>query len=89
MIWPSGFIKTHKKETIEYRSDQSLHSGKYPHIPAKLQGGIIIDLKTSDVEAQIRQLLEIDQLAKDTTLCAYLDERIAFFRGGTQRDAKC
>jgi hypothetical protein len=36
MIWPTGFIKVHKKETVEYRSDQALHSGKYPHIPARL-----------------------------------------------------
>ena len=36
MIWPTGFIKAHQKETVEYRSDQSLHSGKYPHIPAKI-----------------------------------------------------
>jgi len=50
MIWPTGFVKVHKKETIEYRSDSTLHSGKYPYIPAKLKGGIIIDLKTSHVE---------------------------------------
>ena len=36
MIWPSGFVKAHKKETLDYRSDQSLHNGKHPYLPVKL-----------------------------------------------------
>jgi len=50
MVWPAGFLKTHKKETVEYRSDECLHKGKVPHLPAGLHGGIIIDLATSDIE---------------------------------------
>ncbi len=44
MVWPTGFIKQHKKETLEYRSDECLHNRKYPYIPVKLQGGVIVDL---------------------------------------------
>jgi hypothetical protein len=44
MVWPTGFIKKHQKETLEYRSDECLHNGKYPYIPKKLRGGLIIDL---------------------------------------------
>lgn len=36
MVWPSGFIKAHKKETVEYRSDECLHNGKVPYIPVKM-----------------------------------------------------
>ena len=53
MVWPAGFVKSHKKETVEYRSDQCLHNGKVPHIAAKQQGGVIIDLGTSDIEKQV------------------------------------
>ena len=57
MVWPQGFFKLHKKETVEYRSDSCLHNGKYPYLSVKLQGGIIIDLKTTDVEQQVAGLL--------------------------------
>ena len=60
MIWPTGFVKTHKKQTIEYKSDSCLHNAKYPLIPANLVGGIIIDLPTTEVEGQVAQLLDID-----------------------------
>ena len=50
MIWPSGFVKKHKKETVEYRSDQSLHNKTYPYLSVKLRGGVIIDLQTSAIE---------------------------------------
>ena len=32
MLWPSGFTKVHKKQTIEYKSDSCLHNAKYPLI---------------------------------------------------------
>ena len=51
MVWPTGFLKAHKKETIEYKSDSCLHNGKYPLIDKKLVGSIIIDLQTTDVES--------------------------------------
>ena len=51
MVWPAGFLKAHKKETIEYKSDSCLHNGKYPLISKNLVGGIIIDLHTTDVES--------------------------------------
>ena len=50
MVWPQGFFKPHKKETVEYKSDSCLHNGKYPYLSVKLQGGIIIDLNTTDIE---------------------------------------
>ena len=53
MIWPSGFVMRHKKETVEYRSDESLHNKNYPYLSVKLQGGVIIDLHTSAIEPQI------------------------------------
>ena len=53
MIWPTGFFKSHKKQVIEYKSDSCLHNGKKPYLPSSLQGGIIIDLKTTDIENQI------------------------------------
>ncbi len=76
MVWPSGFIKTHKKETVEYRSDECLHNGKVPYIPIKMQGGVIIDLRTTEIESQISQLLETNELTEDSDLCLYLDERV-------------
>ena len=51
MIWPAGFLKVHKKETVQYRSDGCLHNDKMPYIAVKLSGGIIIDLATSDIES--------------------------------------
>ncbi len=72
MIWRAGFIKSHKKETVEYRSDQCLHSGKYPHIPAMLQGGVIIDLQTTEIESQVGKLLETTELLPDEELCCLL-----------------
>ena len=53
MIWPTGFFKNHKKQLIEYKSDSCLHNEKKPYLPSSLQGGIIIDLKTTDIENQI------------------------------------
>ncbi len=73
MLWPAGFIKAHKKETIEYKSDSCLHNSKYPLINANLVGGIIIDLPTTEVEGQIVQLLDVSQRANDEELCLYLD----------------
>ena len=49
MIWPAGFAKAHKKETVEYRSDECLHNGKMPYIAVGQTGGIIIDLATTDI----------------------------------------
>jgi hypothetical protein len=72
MIWPTGFIKQHKKETLEYRSDECLHSGKYPYIPVKLQGGVIVDLQTTAIESQVGQLLDVADLLKDEDLCQML-----------------
>jgi hypothetical protein len=51
MVWPTGFAKAHKKQTIEYKSDSCLHNGKYPLIAQNLVGGIIIDLNTTEVES--------------------------------------
>ena len=36
MIWPTGFFKSHKKQTIEYKSDSCLHNGKKPYLPNSL-----------------------------------------------------
>jgi hypothetical protein len=76
MVWPAGFVKPHKKETMEYRSDERLHNGKVPYIPVKLAGGVIIDLGTTDIEDQVSQLLETKELATDSVLCSYLDEKV-------------
>ena len=51
MVWPAGFAKVHKKETVQYRSDECLHSGKMPYLAVRLTGGIIIDLATTDIES--------------------------------------
>ena len=59
MIWPTGFVKAHKKQTIEYKSDSCLHNAKYPVVTANLVCGIIIDLPTTEVERQISQLLDV------------------------------
>ena len=77
MVWPTGFVKSHKKETVEYRSDELLHNGKVPYLPAKLQGGVIIDLGTSEIRTQVSQLLQIDELVPDYDLCHYLDETVS------------
>ena len=52
MIWPTNFFKSHKKQTIEYKSDSCLHNGKKPYLPNSLQDDIIIDLKTTDIRAK-------------------------------------
>jgi len=65
MIWPAGFAKKHAKETVQYKSDECLHSGKMPYIAVKLTGGVIIDLSTSDVASQVSQLVEIGELNAD------------------------
>jgi hypothetical protein len=72
MVWPSGFVKQHKKETVEYRSDESLHNGKYPSISVKLQGGVIVDLQTTAIETQVSQLLDVGELLSDEDLCQML-----------------
>ncbi len=77
MIWPSGFVRTHKKETLEYQSDQSLHNGKHPYLPVKIQGGVIIDLQTTAIETQVSQLLDIDELKPDEILRQLLQSEIA------------
>ena len=51
MVWPAGFAKVHKKETIEYRSDECLNNGKTPYLSVDLQGGVIVDLATTDIES--------------------------------------
>ena len=53
MIWPAGFVRAHKKETMTYRLDESLHNGKRPYLSTKLSGGVIVDLKTTDIESQV------------------------------------
>jgi hypothetical protein len=73
MVWPTGFIKAHKKMTIEYKSDSCLHNGKYPLIAPGLVGGIVIDLRVTDVESQVAQLLDVRERASDEQLCAYID----------------
>jgi hypothetical protein len=72
MIWPTGFVKAHKKQTIEYKSDSCLHNAKYPVVTANLVGGIIIDLPTTEVESQIAQLLDVSERVNDEDLCLYL-----------------
>ena len=73
MVWPTGFVKAHKKQTIEYKSDSCLHNGKYPLIARSLVGGIIIDLHTTEVESQVAQLLDVQELATDEELCFFID----------------
>jgi hypothetical protein len=51
MLWPAGFAKVHKKEVVQYRSDQCLHNGKTPYLAVSLQGGVIVDLGTTDIHA--------------------------------------
>jgi len=50
MVWPAGFTRVHKKETVHYRTDESLHNGKVPYLAVGLSGGVIIDLAADDVE---------------------------------------
>ena len=73
MLWPLGFVKPHKKQTIEYKSDSCLHNGKYPVIAPSLVGGIMIDLRTTDVESQVAQLLDVRERASDDELCTYIE----------------
>lgn len=53
MVWPAGFLKSYKKQTMEYQSDGCLHNGKYPLVAGNLTGGIIINLPTTDVEKAV------------------------------------
>jgi hypothetical protein len=73
MVWPLGFVRPHKKQTVEYMSDSCLHNGKYPLIASNLVGGVIIDLQTTDVERQVAQLLDVNERNTDDELCNYLD----------------
>jgi hypothetical protein len=81
MVWPTGFLKAHKKQTIEYKSDSCLHNGKYPLIAPSLVGGIVIDLRTTDVESQVAQLLDVRERASDEELCAYIENLANQIRG--------
>ena len=81
MLWPTGFVKAHKKETIEYKSDSCLHNGKYPLIAPNLVGGVIINLQTTEVEDQIARLLDIKDRNSDEELCIYLDNLADQIRG--------
>ena len=81
MLWPAGFAKAHKKQTIEYKSDSCLHNGKYPLIASHLVGGIIIDLHTTDVESQVAELLDVKDRASDAELCIYLENLANQIRG--------
>ena len=81
MLWPTGFVKTHKKETIEYKSDSCMHDGKYPLIASSLVGGIVIDLRTTEVESQVAQLLDVNERASDEELCLYLENLANQIRG--------
>ncbi len=85
MVWPAGFVKTHQKEILEYRSNDCLHNAKFPYIPVKLQGGVIIDLGTTEIEKQVSQLLETDELAGDADLCRYLDEKVRSLKNSNSR----
>lgn len=50
MVWPSGFVKKHQKETKEYLSNECLHQNRWPLLPLSLKGGVIIDLQhTKDI----------------------------------------
>ena len=81
MIWPTGFLKAHKKQTIEYQSDSRLHNGKYPLVAPRLVGGIVIDLPTTDVEKKVTELLEVGERASDDELSLYLDGLADQIRG--------
>ena len=77
MIWPGGFTKVHKKETVEYRSDGCLHNDKMPYVAIRLPGGVIIDLATKEVETQVSQLVEISELVPDQELKTFLGVKLA------------
>ena len=51
MVWPAGFMKQHKKDKLEYRSDQSLHKNFWPMLPTTLTGGVIIDFKDENIDS--------------------------------------
>ena len=85
MIWPTGFAKSYKRETVEYRSDERLHNGKYPYITTKMQGGVIIDLQTTAIEAQVSQLLDTNELLSDSELCFRLQDQLVAIRGTTEQ----
>lgn len=72
MVWPNGFVKSHRKETLEYRSDGSLHNGKTPYISVKVTGGVLLDLQTAAIESQISQLLDVEELLPDEALCSLI-----------------
>ncbi len=76
MLWPQGFAKVHKKEVVQYRSDQSLHNGKTPYLAVSLPGGVIIDLATTEIQTQIEQLLEVNELQTDEELQDFLASKI-------------
>jgi hypothetical protein len=81
MVWPMGFLRAHKRQTIEYQSDSRLHNGKYPTIAPRLVGGIVIDLPTTDVERKVAELLEVGERASDEELSRYLDSLADQIRG--------
>lgn len=84
MIWPLGFLRAHKKETIEYKSDSCLHNRRYPLVTLK-SGGIIIDLQITEVERQISELLDVNERNTDEQLCNYLDNLSNKIRGGPRK----
>ena len=85
MIWPSGFVMRHKKQTVEYRSDESLHNKNYPYLSVKIQGGVIIDLQTSEIAPQISQLVDTNELLADGDLSRLLHEKLSVMKNKAGR----
>jgi hypothetical protein len=54
-----------------------LHNGKLPYLAVSLQGGIIIDLATTEIESQVSSLLEVRELTPDDELRTFLSRKIA------------
>ncbi len=54
-----------------------MHNGKLPYLAVSLQGGIIIDLATTEIESQVSSLLEVRELTPDDELRTFLSRKIA------------
>jgi hypothetical protein len=48
-----------------------------------MQGGVIIDLRTTEIESQIAQLLETSELVDDVDLCSFLDQKVRALKAGS------
>jgi hypothetical protein len=77
-LWTKVIINNqqplHIKPTkLEYKSNSCINKGRLPKIVHQLIGGMIMELPTEDIEDTIKDLIEFENLPKDSELIHFLE----------------